>query len=418
MERNVKLFPLYKLFSYDVLFYYAISVVYFIEVKQLSLPQIALISTAYSAANVIFLIPSAIIVDKLGTKLSMIIGNIFCMLWAINLIISNSFIVFLIGEGVCALGFALKGVSESPFLLSSLKAIKQQDRFGTVEAKGSTLYFIVEAIACILAGYLYSINSYLPMIFACICFLIATVISLNFKGINKSAENVSTKKYFSDLATGFKFIFKSKRLNALLLFCCVFFGIIALCDVLTKSYFSEYNLSSTGFGYVYAILAVCAALGSKIQDTIEKKHKNKTLTFFSITYICLILIIGIVALFNFKDNVLINIGIIIFSIQHILKGAYRIIIKQYLTRYTTSTIRSKLMSIYYLSERIGSTILTAFASLLLANFTIGMAFALAGFILIIIMVLILQFMESRIGLSPETYTSRDRYDLQENKDSE
>lgn len=415
MERNVKLFPIYKLFSYDILFYFAISTVYFLNVKNLSLAEIALLSTAYSAASVVLQIPSAIIVDRLGTKQSMIIGNILCMIWALNLIISNSFIMFIISEIICALGFALKGVCESPFLLSSLKKLGRSDQFATVEAKGSTMYFIVEAIACIVAGYLYNINVYLPLIFAATCCLIATIISLNFTNITKSNETTSTKKYLSDLSSGFKFIFKSKRLHAMLLFCCVFFGVIAISDVLTKSYLSEFNLSSTGFGYVYAIFAVCAALGSKIQDILEKKHRNKTLTFVSITYICLLLIAGVFALFNLQNNVIINIGVILFSIQAILKGAYRIIIKQYVTRYTTSTIRSKLMSIYYLSERTGSTIFTAFASLLLAHYSIGISCTIAGFILMILIILIIQFMHPRMGLSPETYTSRDRYDLKENE---
>lgn len=416
MERNAKLFPLYKLFSYDILFYYAISTVYLINVKQLSLSEIALLSTAYSAASVIFQIPSAVIVDKLGTKFSMIIGNILCMLWVLNLIISNSFVMFIIGEVICALGFALKGVSESPFLLSSLKKLGRTDQFAKIEAKGSALYFVVEAIACIVAGYLYNINTYLPIVFACVCCLIAAILALNFNNITKSAESTSTKKYVSDLTSGFKFIFKSKRLHAMLLFCCIFFGVIAVCDVLTKSYFSEFNLSSTGFGYVYAVFAICAALGSKIQNIIEKRHKNKTLSFFSVTYICILLVAGIFATFNLSDNILVNIGIILFSAQHILKGAYRIIIKQYITRYTTATIRSKLLSIYYLSERIGSTIFTAFSSLLLANYSIGITCTIAGFLLVIIIILVLQFMQPRMGLAPDKYTERDRFDLKENKD--
>jgi len=413
MERNVKLFPVYKLFSYDILFYYAISTVFFLNVKGLSLAEIALLSTAYSAANVIFQIPAAVIVDRLGTKLSMIVGNILCMLWVLNLIISNSFIVFILGEVVCAVGFALKGVSESPFLLSSLKKIGKGEQFANVEAKGSAMYFIVEALACILAGYLYNINVYLPMIFAATCCLVSTIISLNFNNIAKSQETTSTKKYLSDLTSGFKFIFKSKRLHAMLLFCCIFFGVISISDVLAKSYLSEFNLSSTGFGYVYAIFAICAALGSKIQDILEKKHKNKTLTYVSITYICMLLVAGVFALFNLKDNIIIKIGVVLFSVQAILKGAYRIIIKQYITRYTTSTIRSKLMSIYYLSERVGATIFTAFASLLLAHFTIGITCTLASFILIILIILVIQFMQPRMGLSPEQYTSRDRFDLKE-----
>ena len=48
MEKNVKLFPVYKLFSYDVLFYYAISVVFLTKCKGFTLSQVALFTTVYA----------------------------------------------------------------------------------------------------------------------------------------------------------------------------------------------------------------------------------------------------------------------------------------------------------------------------------------------------------------------------------
>ena len=413
MEKNVKLFPVYKLFSYDVLFYYAISVVFLTKCKGFTLSQVALFTTVYAISSILSQIPSALIVDKIGNKRCMIIGNIFCLCWGINIMLNTAFIPTLLGEVALGLGFALKGVSESPFLYASLKKLNRLDEFGKKEASGSFLYFIVEAIASTISGYLFTVNSYLPIIFACLCFLLAIILALNFNSITKPRDKIPVKRYITDLTDGFKFIFKSKRLNALLLFCCVFYGIISTCNILMKSYFSEHNLSATGFGYAYAIFAVCAAIGSKAQDILEKRHKNKTLTFFSITYILMLLMAGIFSLFEIKDNTLITIGIVLFSVQSVLKGAYRIIIKQYITRYTTSSIRSKLMSIYYLCEHLGSSIFSALVSMMLASFSVGFTCTVAGFVLIVIIVLILEFMTNKVGLDPKSYTTRDRFDLNE-----
>lgn len=413
MEKNVKLFPIYKLFSYDILFYYAISVVYLTQCKGFSLSQVALFTTLYAISSIVFQIPSAIVVDKIGQKRCMIIGNVLCLCWGINLIINTSFIPVVLGEILCAAGFALKGVSESPFLYASLKKLNRLNEFGKKEANGSFLYFLIEAIACVATGYLFTINMYLPIVFACLCCLIAAVLALNFNQVNGSQENVPAKKYVLDLTDSFKFIFKSKRLNALLLFCCVFYGIISICNILMKSYFSEHSLSATGFGYVYAIFAICAAIGSKAQGILEKKHRNRTLTYFSITYILILLMAGILSLFNFKNSILINLGVILFSIQSVLKGAYRIIIKQYITRYTTSSIRSKLMSTYYLCEHLGSAIFSGLSSVMLARFSVGLTCTLSAFALIIIMIFILEYMSDKVGLDPKTYTVKDRFDLKE-----
>ena len=75
-SRNIKLFPIYKMISWDLLFYYAIIFLYLVQVKQLSAPQVILADALYNVAIMFFIIPSGKIVDKFGKKNSVIIANI------------------------------------------------------------------------------------------------------------------------------------------------------------------------------------------------------------------------------------------------------------------------------------------------------------------------------------------------------
>jgi len=414
MQRNIKLFPIYKLFSYDILFYYAISILYLTGVKGFSVSQVALLSSIYSLAAIISQIPASIIADKIGLKNSMIIGNIMCLIWCLFYLTVPSFNFIIIGEVFCAFGFALKGVSESPFLYSSLKKINKVSEFAKVESKGSSLYFVVEAIASVVAGYLYFINPYLPMIFAALCCLIATVLAFYMKAAKvQEKEKRTTKERFTEMFSGFKFIFKSKRLHAILIFACVFAGVCSLANIYIKTYLNDINVSSTLFGYIFAAASVASAIGSMIQDKIEKKHRNKTLTTISLTYIISFVFIGIFALIFNSYSVLVTIGIIVFLLQSLIKGAYRIIIKSYVSRYTTSSIRSKLMSIYYLAESFGSTVLMFMASETIDLVPLGVSYCVFGLSLFIVMILILNYMHSRVGLDPSKYGKNDRMDLQE-----
>lgn len=414
MQTNVKLFPIYKLFSYDVLFYYAISILYLTGSKGFSLSQVALISSVYSIASILSQIPASIVADKIGLKNSMIIGNIFCMIWSLFYLVVPAFELILVAELFCGFGFALKGVSESPFLYSTLKKSSRTSEFAKIESKGSSLYFVCEAIASVVAGYLYFINAHLPMIFACICFLIATILAFYMKPIKiKESEKQTTKEKFAEMFNGFKFIFKSKRLHALFIFACVFFGILSLSNLYIKTYLNDINVSSTLFGYIFAAASVASAIGSSVQDKIEKQHRNKTLSAISITYILSFILIGLFSIIFKEYNSLLILGIIVFLLQSLLKGAYRIIIKEYVSRYTTSSIRSKLMSIYYLAESFGSAILLFVASKTIDLVPIGFNYCIFGFALFIIMILILNYMNSRVGLEPSKYGKNDRMDLQE-----
>ena len=414
MQKNIKLFPFYKLFSYDNLFYYAVSILYLTGAKGFSLSQVALLSSIYSLVAIISQIPASIIADRIGLRNSMLFGNILCMLWGIFYIIFPTFPMFIIAELFSGFGFALKGVSESPFLYSSLKKMGEISKFAKIESKGSTYYFTIEAIASVVAGYLYFINPYLPLIFATTCWLAATIIAFYMEPIKTNPKDKQTiTERFNDMTHGFKFIFKSKRLQALLLFACTFYGILALANLYIKTYLNDIQVSSTAFGYIFAIASVAAAIGAAVQGKIEKRHRNKTLTTVSLIFISSYLVIGLSYLLFKNYKVLLIVGVIVYLVQSFIKGAYRIIIKEYVSRYTTSAIRSKLMSIYYLSENLGSTILLFVASKTIDSLSIGTSYCIFGFILFVILILILNHMSTRVGLSPDKYTKSDRLDLEE-----
>ena len=161
------------------------------------IPFLIILSTSFKSITEaqtlpFYLIPKEFSVDAyistlsdkrvwLGLRNTLIVGNIFCMLWGVIYLTSSNFYFFLVAEFILALGFALKGVSESPLLYTTLKKLGRIQEFAKIESKGSTLYFIFEALASIAAGYLYFINPYLPLIFSVTCSLIATILSFYMK---------------------------------------------------------------------------------------------------------------------------------------------------------------------------------------------------------------------------------------------
>lgn len=414
MKRNIKLFPIYKLFSYDILFYYSISILYLTGIKHYTLSQVALASSIQAVAAVIWKIPASIITDRIGYKSSMVIGNISRLVWCFIYIVAPSFYIVLIAEFLYAFGTSLRSASETPLIYSSLVKENMTSEYSKVEGRGSSYYFIAEAIASITAGYLYHINVYLPLILASICSLVATILAILMKKIPTFNASIPTgKERVQDILHGFKFIFKSKRLHALFLFAAVFKGIIALGNLYIKSFLNDINVSSTLFGYIFALASIASAIGSIVPDKIKSKYKNKTLSVISISFLLSFIIIGICSLIFKSFYILLSIGIVIFLLQTFIRGAYRIIVKEYATRYTTTSIRSKLMSIYYLIECLGSAVLTFIASETIDLIPIGLSYCIFGILLLIIVCLILSYMNKRIGLEPEKYTPSDRMDLQE-----
>jgi len=408
--RNIKLFPIYKLFAYDLLFYYAISMLFLHNVKGISISQILLLSSLYSAFQMIFQIPVTFIVDKIGYKKCIILGNILCTTGALTYIIAPSFLTIMTGDIQMALGFAIKSVSESPFLYTIMKKEKIENESAKVEAKGSSLYFYIEAFASIVSGYLYIVNPYIPIVLCALAMLTATILAFKFDDstISRSKDDtVTSSEYFSDMKHGFKFIFRSERLKALLLFACLFAGMVSVAGNFSKAFLTDINISSMTFGIITSLLSIISAIGSSYQDKFQSKRKKKTLSYISIIYIGVFFFVGIPHLIGFNSKILLLIAFCVFALQNFFKGSYRVIMKKYLNNFTSSSIRPKIMSVYYLCEMFGTFILLFMASKFLEISNIGIAYIIFGVAFLLVILCILEYMRSRLGLKPEQYNERD-----------
>lgn len=408
--KNIKIFPIYKLFAYDLLFYYAISTLFLHEVKGFSIPNILLLSSFYYGFQMIFQVPVTLVVDKIGYKKCILIGNIFCTTAVITYMLANSFGIVMLGDIQLALGFALKSVSESPFLFTIMKKEKLENDSAKVEAKGSSLYFYIEAFASILSGYLYVINPYIPVILCALSMLTATILSLKFDEstiAKNTVPSLNSSEYFSDMKHGFKFIFKSERLKALLVFAALFAGVVAVASNFLKAYLTDIKVSSVTFGIVTSLLSIISAIGSTYQDKFHNKRRKKTLSYLSLIYTGVFLFAGIPHLIGFDFKILLCIGFIVFALQNFFKGSYRVIMKKYLNNFTTSSIRPKIMSVYYLCEMLGNFILLFLASRFLEISTIGVSYIIFGVIFLLMLLLVLEYMRPRLGLKPEEYNEKD-----------
>ena len=91
-RRNAKLFSIYKMFSWDLLFYYSIEFLFFTITKGISASEVLIINGIYLISKIIMQIPAVIINDAVGRKKGIIIGNLSIVfyLFILNLEGNNS----------------------------------------------------------------------------------------------------------------------------------------------------------------------------------------------------------------------------------------------------------------------------------------------------------------------------------------
>lgn len=418
-KHNLKLYFLYKAFSWDLLFYYAISFMFLNAYKGLSAAEIIFADSFYPFFKVLLQIPATLFVEKTDKRTGLIVGNLALFVYVLFVLGCHSMYIMIIGNIFMALGFVLKNLCESNLIYDSLqKSNKNQKIFSKIDGKSSAAYYVLAALSCGASGFLYNINPNIPIIACLLCTLFSVILShlfIEVEDITNPDENhikiknarIGFKKYIRDLKNAFKFIFSSPRLKSLIYFNAIFMAIIYLLISYRRSLLSEMGVSAQNIGLIFAVLELLSSIASAYTSKINKKLKNKSLTYLSLYFIFSIIVSGLVVVLTVPHNVELSIVILMLAIQFLAKGPYYTLIKQYLSSFSSSTMRIKIFSANNLIEGIITGIISFIGSWLLLFTDTAHASIIIGCSSFVIVIILLEYMSSRVGLDPKKYTKKD-----------
>lgn len=419
-QKNIKLYPIYKMFSWDLIFYYVINFLFLTQVKGLTASDILLADAFYPLAKLALQLPCVFLTDWLGKRKSLIIANISICLVLLFLIIANGLITLIIFNIVIAFAFNFKDMCESSILYDSIcDSDEKLDTFSKLDGRGTSFHYYLDAICSISTGFLFVFNPYLPMIF-CLAFMcIAVIISFCFKDSHKSKspkqlfkqDGLEFNKYLLESKNIFTFIIKSGRLKGLLLFSAIFTSLTSILSTLKTSILVELNVPEIYFGIIVAGIQISSGFSSKRHLFFNKILKNKTLSLISLGNSILLILTGLAIFCKFHISIIITIVIIWFVFYSITKGVYYPVIKRYLNSFTISRVNTKI----YASETIFNSLaripISLFASYILSITNTSTSFIIIGSLLSILFIFLLNYMNGRVGLKPEEYTKKDIYSL-------
>lgn len=413
-RNNAKIYPIYKMFSWDLLFFYSIEFLFYTITKKLTASEILVINGFYLLFRIVMQIPAVTITDFLGKSKSMILGNMLLIVYMLILLCFPGAISVIIADLIFALGYDIKSIAESNLLYDSVATKGGEGLYSKLDAKGGSWYYILDGIASLTAGYLFVINNYLPMLICLGFIIISTILSFGFKDIyevdstNRKKIKLSDnlKSYGRDLKTSFKFILKSRRMKAFILFQIVFYSVIEIIDTYNSDLLISIGIKEEQFSMIFAVLTLIGGISLSLKKPIEKKFKNRTLSFISLTYITACIIIGVLSSL-WKGQNIIPIVLIMYAIQKINTSIWYILEYKYLKNFTTEDMRNKITFTYEFIGGIAASTFSILGGLLLNLLSVENAFLLVGIVAFISMIFVLNYMKTRFGLKPEEYKKED-----------
>ena len=411
-RNNAKLYPIYKMFSWDLLFFYSIEFLFYTITKKVTASEILIINGFYLLFKNILQIPAVAITDYLGKRNSIIIGNIMLIFYMLILIFAPGMMGILIADFICALGYNIKAIAETNLLYDSVSTRGGEGLYSKLDGKGGSWYYLLDGVASLTAGYLFVINNYLPM-FICLGFIvISTILSFGFKDVYKVERKQEKalihtfKEYGKDLKVSFKFILKSRRIKAFMLFQIVFYSLIEVVDTYKSDLLVNVGVPEEQFSMIIAVLSMIGGISLTLRRPIERQFKNRTLAFISLMYIGACIVIGTTSSITTSQNI-IPLILLMYTIQRISTAIWYILETKYLKNFTKEEMRNKLTFTYEFIGGIAASTFSILGGLLLNVINVQNAFLIVGLVALACMVVTLDYMRTRFGLKPKEYKKED-----------
>ena len=382
--------------------------------KKVTASEILIINGFYLLFRIVMQIPAVALTDLLGKRKSIILGNMLLIVYMLILLCFPGAISIIIADLVFALGYDMKTIAESNLLYDSVSTRGGEGLYSKLDAKGGSWYYILDGIASLVAGYLFVINNYIPMLICLGFIIISTILSFGFKDIYKVKKDKKAniglsntlKEYGNDLKSSFKFILKSKRMKAFILFQIVFYSVIEIVDTYNSDLLINIGIPEDQFSMIFAVLTLIGGISLSLKRPIEKKFKNRTLAFISLMYIGACIIIGAVATL-LKSEMIIPIALIMYAVQKVNTSIWYILEAKYLKNFTKEEMRNKITFTYEFIGGIAASIFSILGGLLLKVLNVRNAFLVIGLLALASMVVALDYMRTRFGLKPEEYKKED-----------
>lgn len=407
-KKNRKLYPIYSSIGLDYMFYYGIKVLFLSEVKNITNAQIVLATSLFALFSIITQIPITILIDKIGKRKSLILGNLINVFSMFLVIICPNFGFFIFEEFFSSIATGIKGITEASILDLSIPKFNKKGEFYTkLKRTGYSKYCYMYAASTIIAGFLYKVNPYIPVVLCMGFCILATILSCSFVEIKENTQEETPLEYVENLKNSFKFIFKSSRLKALLTSLGLIWGLICLYDTYQVILLKEHGVSSMFIGFILAIFQVTRGKMSKFSGKLNTKFKNKTLTTMSLMITISFLVAGSISMLNINLALLVLAVVLAGISVSSTEGIYQIIKSRYLNNFSNSKILPKIYAANTIINNLLRMIIGFIGTLILSHFNITYTMIIIGISFTVVTYLIFCYMKPRVGLKPDQYKVED-----------
>lgn len=317
-------------------------IVLFWRENGLSMTEIMILQSLYSAAVILLEVPSGYVADVFGRRKTLLASGTAATAGMIGYSLGHNFVDFLIAELIWAFGMAFLSGADTALLYDSLAELGEEAQYKKHWGRANYYYLLSAAAASLLGGFIGDFNLRWPL-FAQIP-IIALLIPLSYS----LKEPDHHKDISKDERATIREIIKGSIVDRPELRWLMIYGALITATLqagfwLYQPYFELTGLDVAYFGVIFAAFNVISAGSSKYAYLIEEKI-GKTVSL-------ILLMVLTVASFFLLSKITVIFGFTFIFLQQLVRGFSKPVISDYVNELISSDRRSTILSTQSLISR-------------------------------------------------------------------
>lgn len=281
----------------------------------LNIAEVALVSSVWWIASMIFEVPTGWLADRIGRKKSLVIGTILMALTFALTLNADSVVEFIISQLLFALGTSFLSGADEALIYDDLKSDGAEAQYNKIYSRYAVMMEIGTIIGSLLASFaIWKFELSVAYIWAIIFMSIAILVStfVKEKNILQASEEIIDAQKESLRLRSKNFFVATKKYHFLiwLVFIFAFMGFSS--GSLWQFQLLDVGVHAAQFGLLYAGLKIFSIAGSMLVGKlhhIEKKHIIGVTIIYILAFALasipsLIVVLCAYALYYFIENVM------------------------------------------------------------------------------------------------------------------
>ena len=359
--------------TYDILFYYTLETMFLTLIKGFSFSEVFFISCVDLIFITLLTFPINYLMKKVTILNKLRIGVLSFLVYFFAFMYINNFYVLCVMVVFKALGNQLVSINSTSLLYSICKG-DSENEVSRIEGKASAMWWILEAISAIVAGYLFELNPYISYYISALLLLVGFMVTFFIK-LNKEDNLLSLNKQDCSEQINYEknqnIALLKKMAIAITFLAFSFWGAAEVFGSSAKSLIQDIGATSVIIGWVYFGIKLLTSTVNVASYRIERKLKWKFLPISISLFFLSIFTMIFVYFINLSFIVKLIIMIFAIALMYITRNPYRLNIKNAMTNIYSSSQLEKVYSCYFVAENLGGAIFLLIASLVTNHLGLG-----------------------------------------------